>query len=108
MSKWPLGKERFDTLTIHAGQEEKNSHGALATPIYQTSTFCFDDTDEGMRKFAKTEPGYFYARMGNPTTAALEAKCAAIEGGEAGMATSSGMGALSAAILSLMKSGDPE
>jgi methionine-gamma-lyase len=71
-----------------------------------TSTFCFESVEDGMKKFSKEKPGFVYARSGNPTTAALEAKCAAVEGGEAGMATSSGMGAISSVFLSLLKKGD--
>lgn len=95
----------FATRVIHEGQGN-NPYGALATPIYMTSTFCFENVEDGMQKFAKEKPGFVYARSGNPTTAALEAKCAAIEGGEAAMATSSGMGAISSVLLSLMKTGD--
>ena len=95
----------FATRVIHEGQGN-NPHGALATPIFMTSTFCFEDVEDGMQKFAKEKPGFVYARSGNPTTAALEAKCAAMEGGEVAMATSSGMGAISSVILSLLKMGD--
>lgn len=95
----------FATRVIHEGQGS-NPHGALATPIFMTSTFCFEDVEDGMQKFAKEKPGFVYARSGNPTTAALEAKCAAMEGGEVAMATSSGMGAISSVILSLLKMGD--
>ena len=98
-------KQGFTTRVIHAGQGN-NPHGALATPIYMTSTFCFESVEDGMQKFAKQKPGFVYARSGNPTTAALEAKCAAIEGGEAAMAASSGMGAISCVLMSLLKKGD--
>ncbi|GHV34349.1 L-methionine gamma-lyase [Synergistales bacterium] len=95
----------FATRVIHEGQGH-NPHGALATPIYMTSTFCFDSVEDGMKKFSKEKPGFVYGRSGNPTTAALEAKCAAIEGGEAAMAASSGMGAISSVFMSLLKAGD--
>lgn len=95
-------KHGFATRVIHEGQGG-NPHGALATPIFMTSTFCFENVEDGMMKFSKEKPGFVYARSGNPTTAALEAKCAAVEGGQAAMATSSGMGAISSVFLSLMK-----
>ncbi|MDR3230585.1 MAG: aminotransferase class I/II-fold pyridoxal phosphate-dependent enzyme, partial [Synergistaceae bacterium] len=95
----------FATRVIHEGQGN-NPHGALSTPIYMTSTFCFEDIEDGMKKFSREKTGFVYARSGNPTTAALEAKCAALEGGEAAMATSSGMGAISSVFMSLLKAGD--
>ncbi|MDR1977160.1 MAG: PLP-dependent aspartate aminotransferase family protein [Synergistaceae bacterium] len=95
----------FATRAIHEGQGN-NPYGALATPIYMTSTFCFENVDDGMKKFSKEKPGFVYGRSGNPTTAALEAKCAAIEEGEAAVATSSGMGAISSVFMSLLKKGD--
>ena len=57
----------FMTRTIHAGQEPDPAFGALATPIYQTSTFCFDSVEDGMAKFDGATPGYVYSRGGNPT-----------------------------------------
>lgn len=95
----------FATRVIHAGQGD-NPHGALATPIYMTSTFCFDSVEDGMKKFTREKPGFVYSRNGNPTTAALEAKCAAVEEGEAALATSSGMGAISSVFMSLLEMGD--
>ena len=62
----------FGTLAIHAGQEPDKLYGALATPIYQTSTFCFDTVEEGTAKFGGQIPGFCYSRGGNPTTVTLE------------------------------------
>ncbi len=108
MSKIDLSAVDFETLIIHAGQGPDSAYGALATPIYQTSTFCFDTVEEGAAKFAKQIPGYHpvYSRSGNPTTHAFELKCAAMEGGEDCVATASGMGAVGSVMLSFLKAGD--
>lgn len=87
MSKLDWSNVDFETMIIHAGQGHDPAHGALATPIYQTSTFCFETVEEGADKFAKKIPGYQYTRGGNPTTRAFELKCAAMEGGEDAVAT---------------------
>ena len=105
MDKEKLMKMDFSTRAIHAGYE-KNEHGALATPIYQTSTFIFDSAEQGGRRFALEEEGYIYTRLGNPTTTQLEAKVANLEGGEAALATASGMGAITSAIWSNVEAGD--
>ena len=94
-----------ETLTIHAGKAP-NDAGALATPIYQTSTFVFDDAAQGAARFAGEAEGYIYSRLGNPTNAELERKMAALEGTEAAATTGSGMGAVSAAIMANVKAGD--
>ena len=96
----------FMTRTIHAGQEPDPAFGALATPIYQTSTFCFDSVEDGMAKFDGATPGYVYSRGGNPTVRTLELKMAAIEGGEDCVAAGSGMGAVSSVLLGLLQAGD--
>ena len=105
MDKEKLKMMDFSTRAIHAGYM-KNEHGALAVPIYQTSTFIFDSAEQGGRRFALEEDGYIYTRLGNPTTSQLEAKIADLEGGEAALATASGMGAITSAIWSHIKAGD--
>ena len=95
----------FATQQIHAGKE-KNSAGALVTPIYQTSTFEFDSVEQGGNRFAGKEEGYIYSRLGNPSLKQVELKLATLEKGEACTATASGMGAISAAVWSIVKSGD--
>lgn len=95
----------FSTLAIHAGME-KHPHGALAVPIYQTSTFVFDSCSQGGKRFAGQEDGYIYTRLGNPTTSVLERKVAALECGEAAVATSSGIGAITSAVWTVCKAGD--
>ena len=93
------------TTAIHAGTL-KNLYGTLAMPIYQTSTFIFDSAEQGGRRFALEEAGYIYTRLGNPTTTVLENKIAALEEGEAAVATSSGMGAISSTLWTILKAGD--
>ena len=100
MKKLGLG-----TTAIHAGTL-KNLYGTLAMPIYQTSTFIFDSAEQGGRRFALEEAGYIYTRLGNPTTTTLENKIAALEEGEAGIAMSSGMGAISSTLWTMLKAGD--
>ena len=84
----------FDTEAVHAGSPPDALYGAVSVPIYQTSTFAFDSVSQGAGRFAGTEDGYIYTRMGNPTVAALESAIAQLEGGSGAIATSSGMAAI--------------
>lgn len=95
----------FGTKAIHAGSLRDREHGSLAMPIHQTSTFVFDSCEQGGRRFAGEEGGYIYSRLGNPTTTLLEEKIAALEDAEACVATSSGMGAIAAALWSIARAG---
>ena len=106
MGKIDFNNVDFETLIIHAGQDHDPAYGSLATPVYQTSTFCFDTVEEGAAKFAKQLPGYVYSRGGNPTTRAFELKCAAMEGGEDAVATASGMGAVGSVMTAFLRTGD--
>lgn len=106
MSKIDLKKVDFETLIIHAGQEPDKAYCSLATPIYQTSTFCFETVEEGAAKFANQIPGFVYSRGGNPTTRAFELKCAAMEGGEDAVAAASGMGAVGSVMTAFLHPGD--
>lgn len=105
MDREALRDMGFATKAIHAGKT-KNATGALATPIYQTSTFVFDSAEQGGRRFAGEESGYIYTRLGNPTTTELEEKIALLEGMEACMSMGSGMGAVSSALWTALKAGD--
>lgn len=98
-------KAGFGTVSIHGGSC-KNPYGTLAVPIFQTSTFVFDSAEQGGKRFALEESGYIYSRLGNPTTAVLEDKIAQLEQGEAAVATSSGMGAISSVMWTILKAGD--
>lgn len=106
MSKLDLKKAQFDTRAIHAGYRRDTDFGALATPIYQTSTFTFTSADHAMQVFSGAMPGYDYSRAGNPTVRVFEEKIAELEGGEDAVSTSSGMGAISSTLLGLLQKGD--
>lgn len=96
----------FSTRAIHLGYDPMQNEGALAPPVYLTSTFAFENTEQGMQRFAGENAGFIYSRVGNPTVALLEARLASLEGGEAALCTSSGMGAITSAIYSLVQAGD--
>ncbi len=98
-------KVGFSTTAIHAGKI-KDAFGALVPPIYQTSTFEFESCQHGADIFAGKQLGYAYSRTANPTVAALEAKLAALEGGEAALAAASGMGAITSILWALVGAGD--
>ena len=100
-----LKEKGIGTQAIHAGQT-KNPFGTLATPIYQTSTFIFDSVEQGQARFMGEEEGYIYSRTKNPTVTVAEEKVAMLEKGEHAMATSSGMGAISSTLWTLLKAGD--
>lgn len=95
-----------DTVCIHAGKQKEGHHGALTSPLYQTSTFVFDNAAQGAARFAGEEPGYIYTRLGNPTVRELELKMAALEKMEDAAATATGMAAVSGAVLSFLEAGD--
>ncbi|WP_298769371.1 PLP-dependent aspartate aminotransferase family protein [uncultured Shewanella sp.] len=99
-NKWKLA-----TQTIHAGHQ-KNSEGALVTPLCQSATFVFDNARQGGARFSGEEQGYIYTRLGNPTTAELERKMAVLEGSEEAVAVASGMAAISSALLANLTQGD--
>jgi methionine-gamma-lyase len=96
----------IDTQCIHGGPEPDPLFGSVTPPIYQTSTFVFRTPEEGAARFAGTDPGYIYTRMGNPTIAMLETTVAALEEGETALATSSGMSATSTVFFALLSAGD--
>lgn len=96
----------FDTLTVHAGQQPDSDTGSRAAPIYQTTSFVFDDTDDAAALFALQKFGNIYTRIGNPTTGVLEERIASLEKGVGGLATASGQAAQMIAILSLCNTGD--
>lgn len=96
----------FNTKAVHAGGGADPQTGAHATPIYQTSTFTYFDAEQGRALFAGEREGFIYTRIGNPTTRALENKVAALEGAENAVAFSSGMAAISALLVTVLKAGD--
>ncbi len=94
---------KIGTRAIHAGNKKETMYGAIGTPIYQTSAFEFDSCEQGARRFAGEEGGFIYSRLGNPTSSILEDKIAILEGAEACVATSSGMGAISTIFWTICK-----
>ena len=96
----------FDTLCLHAGTQPDPATGARATPIYQTASYVFDDTEHAASLFNLQTFGNIYTRLMNPTTAMFEERMAALEGGRAAVATSTGMAAQMTALLTLLKQGD--
>ncbi len=95
----------FDTLSLHAGAHPDPATGARATPIYQTSSYVFADSDHAASLFNMERAGHVYSRLSNPTCAVLEERVAALEGGVGAIATSSGQAALHLAIVTLMGAG---
>jgi O-acetylhomoserine (thiol)-lyase len=102
-----MGQETYhlETLALHAGQSVDSDTGSRAVPIYQTTSYCFKDTDHAARLFALEEFGNIYTRLMNPTTDVLEKRLAAMEGGVAGLALSSGQSAIYVSIFNICGTG---
>lgn len=96
---------RFDTLSLHAGQQPDATTGSRAVPIYQTTSFVFDDVEHAASLFNLERTGHIYSRISNPTVAVLEERIAALEGGVGAVATASGQAALHLAVATLMGAG---
>ncbi|MBU9711800.1 methionine gamma-lyase [Evansella tamaricis] len=101
-----MSNKHLETRLIHSFFDRKKHFGSLTPPLYQTSTFTFENAEQGEARFAGRESGYIYSRLGNPTVTELEEKIADLEEGESGLAFSSGMGAVSAVIMALIETGD--
>ncbi|MGF6394138.1 methionine gamma-lyase [Pseudomonas plecoglossicida] len=95
----------FSTRAIHHGHDLSQG-GALVPPVYQTATYAFPTVEYGAACFAGEEGGHFYSRISNPTLAVLEQRMASLEGGEAGLALASGMGAITTTLWTLLRPGD--
>ncbi|HKJ91946.1 MAG TPA: PLP-dependent aspartate aminotransferase family protein, partial [Longimicrobiales bacterium] len=106
MDKKQAKRWNIDTDCIHAGSAPDPVFGAVAPPIFQTSTFVFQSPEQGAARFAGKDPGYIYTRMGNPTIAMLETSVATLEEGTAALATASGMAAVSTVFFGLLSAGD--
>lgn len=104
MSKF--NSKNIETNAIHAGRIDDKQFGSLATPLYQTSTFIFDNAQQGGERFAGESEGYIYTRLGNPTTRQLEQRVAAMECMDDAAATATGMAAVSAALMTNLQAGD--
>ncbi|MEM1025782.1 MAG: O-acetylhomoserine aminocarboxypropyltransferase [Myxococcota bacterium] len=98
-------KPHFDTLAVHGGSEPDATTGARQTPIYQTTSFVFNDSDHAAKLFALQETGFIYSRLTNPTVGVLQSRVASLEGGVAATATASGHAAQLLALFSFMEPG---
>lgn len=96
----------FSTRAIHHGYDPQSHQGALVPPVYQTATYAFPTVEYGAACFAGEAGGHFYSRISNPTLALLETRMASLEGGEAGLALASGMGAITSTMWTLLRPGD--
>lgn len=95
----------FATRAIHHGYDAQDEQGALTPPLHLSSTFTFQNVEEGRQLFAGEREGHFYSRISNPTTDLLERRIAELEGAEAGLATASGMGAITSTLWSFLQPG---
>ena len=96
----------FETLALHGGQEPDPATNARAVPIYQTTSYVFDDADHAADLFSLKEPGNIYTRIMNPTWDVFEQRMAALEGGVAALAIASGQAAVTYSVLNITRSGD--
>lgn len=99
-------KFKFNTLAVHGGHEPDKETGSRAVPIYQTTSYVFENSEQAAKRFALEEVGPIYTRLTNPTTDVAEKRLAALEGGVAALATSSGQAAITLAILNIATAGD--
>ena len=97
---------KFDTLSLHAGYQPSKNAGSRQVPIYQTTSYMFDDVDHAAALFNLERGGHIYSRMSNPTVQVLEERVCALEGGTAALATASGMSAIFLTIMTLCNAGD--
>ena len=97
---------KLATKALHAGHDVKQTQGTRAVPIYQSTSYVFNDSDHAANLFSLSESGYIYTRLNNPTNDVLEQRLAAIEGGVAAVATASGTSAIATTFMTLLKSGD--
>lgn len=100
-----MSNHHFETLQAHAGYTSEKTTGARAVPIYQTTAYEFENVADAAAQFALEKPGSIYSRLGNPTTAVLEQRIAALEGGVGAVCFASGMAAILAAIQNIAESG---
>lgn len=101
-----MNERSIFTSAVHAGENHEQHYGALSAPIYPASVYAFPNADEGAAIHNEEKPGYYYGRLGNPTQAALESAMTELENAEAALALASGMAAVSAAVFTLVSSGD--
>ena len=101
-----MSTQKFATKALHAGHDTSQTAGTRAVPIYQSTAYVFNDSDDAAGRFNLSVPGFIYTRLNNPTNDILEQRLAALEGGIAAVATASGTAAISTTLLTLLKAGD--
>jgi len=101
-----MSTQQFSTAALHAGHDVTKNGGTRAVPIYQTTSYVFNNAEHAANLFGLAEPGYIYTRLNNPTNDVLEQRLAALEGGLGAVVTASGTSALTTALLVLLKAGD--
>lgn len=101
-----MSTKNFSTKALHAGHDVTQNGGTRAVPIYQTTSYVFNNSDHAANLFSLAEPGFIYTRINNPTLDILEQRLAALEGGIAAVVTASGTAATNTALLTLLKAGD--
>lgn len=99
-------QQKFSTNSLHVGHDVTANGGTRAVPIYQTTSYVFNDSEHAANLFSLAEPGFIYTRLNNPTNDVLEQRLAALEGGLAAVVTASGTAAISTTLLTLLKAGD--
>ena len=98
--------KQLATQALHAGHDAKNTQGTQAVPIYQTSSYVFNDSEHAANLFSLAEPGFIYTRLNNPTNDVLEQRLAVLEGGAAAVATASGTSAIATTLMVILRTGD--
>ncbi|MDD5149580.1 MAG: PLP-dependent transferase, partial [Flavobacterium sp.] len=101
-----MSTSKFATKALHAGHDVTKTAGTRAVPIYQTSSYVFNNSDHAANLFGLAEAGFIYTRLNNPTNDILEQRLAALEGGIAAVVTASGTAAIATSLLVLLKTGD--
>ena len=101
-----MENKNFETSALHSGHDVKKTEGTRAVPLYQSTSYVFNNSDHAANLFSLAEPGYIYTRLNNPTNDILEQRLAELEGGIAAVATASGTSAIATTLLILLKSGD--
>ncbi|PHQ29986.1 O-acetylhomoserine aminocarboxypropyltransferase/cysteine synthase family protein [Leeuwenhoekiella nanhaiensis] len=101
-----MSTHQFSTQALHAGHDTTVNGGTRAVPIYQTTSYVFNDSDHAAGLFNLSQPGYIYTRLNNPTNDILEQRLAALEGGIGAVVTASGTAAINTALLTLLRAGD--
>ncbi|MDO6737937.1 O-acetylhomoserine aminocarboxypropyltransferase/cysteine synthase family protein [Wenyingzhuangia sp. 2_MG-2023] len=101
-----MSNQKFETAALHAGHDVANTQGTRAVPIYQTSSYVFNNTDHAANLFGLKELGFIYTRLNNPTNQVLQERLAAVEGGVGAVVFASGTSAIATGLMTLLKAGD--